>query len=100
MGAEIKKINHSGRPAKLNQKVKCLETGEVFSSYREAATALGLNRSNLYNCLKGFRNSVGGYHFEYCEESDDMANWLDEIDHERETCMAVIKKYWSKNGQK
>ena len=84
----IKNSGHSGRPAKLNRKVICLETGEAFDNYRDAAARLGVDRSNIYNCLKGFRGSAGGYHFEY---SDNDYCFMDEVDREIEEMEAEIE---------
>jgi len=44
--------------------VRCLETGDVFTSQKAAATAMGLAADHLSNHLNGLRENVGGYHFE------------------------------------
>lgn len=43
--------------------VKCVETGEIFSSIREAARVMKLDSSTIVKILKGKRKSIQGYHF-------------------------------------
>ena len=43
--------------------VKCVETGEIFSSIREAARVMKLDSSTIAKILKGKRKSIQGYHF-------------------------------------
>lgn len=46
-----------------------IATGEYneYCSQSECARQLGVNQSNITQCLKGKRRHVGGYVFEYCE---------------------------------
>ena len=44
--------------------VRCLETGDVFTSQRAAALAMNLAQDHLSNHLNGTRDNVNGYHFE------------------------------------
>ena len=46
------------------QAVRIIETGEVFESLKECASAIGGDTSNICNCLKGKLNSHKGLHFE------------------------------------
>ena len=48
--------------------VKCVETGIVYESLREAAKAVGASTANICNCCKGKRHTAGGYHWEYARE--------------------------------
>jgi group I intron endonuclease len=41
----------------------CVETGEVFTSYSEAANKLGARSATISDCIKGTRRMSGGYHF-------------------------------------
>lgn len=48
------------------KKVKCIETGEVFSSILAAAKATGQKTSShIGECCSGKRRSAGGYHWEF-----------------------------------
>lgn len=53
----LKKSN--GKP------VKCVETGEVFASQKEASESLGLDRNVVNQCLQGRSKTAGGFHWEY-----------------------------------
>jgi len=49
------------------KKVRCIETGVVFNSVKEASLSLGLNKCAVLNSTKrGYRS--GGYHWEYVNE--------------------------------
>ena len=52
----------AGRP---KQKIKIVETGQIFESETECARAIGGNVSNVCNCLAGRRFTCKGFHFEY-----------------------------------
>lgn len=47
--------------------VVCLETGVVYSSMKEAATATGATSSGISQCCKGIRKICAGYHWRYAE---------------------------------
>lgn len=55
------------------EKVRCIETGEVFNSVADAAKAVGVCRSSISNNLIGRSKSCGGRHFEYmrCKYDDE-----------------------------
>ena len=47
------------------KRVRCVETGEVFDSYKEAAKEKGLiSGSSISNCLRGMSKTAGGLHWE------------------------------------
>ena len=54
------------------KKVLCVETSVVYSSIKEAATAVGLS-SGTHICLvcQNKRKTAGGYHWKYVEETND-----------------------------
>lgn len=67
----LKENNH-----KRKQKVKCIETGEVFESLNVAGRKFNIRSSRIAYAIQGkpgFR-SVRGYHFEYIKEEfkDDI----------------------------
>lgn len=47
----------------LANKVKCIETGEIFSSQAEAARLLKLPKDGLRKYFKGVQKTVGGFTF-------------------------------------
>ena len=47
--------------------VLCIELQTVYSCGKEAAEALGLQRSHISNVCRGKRATTGGYHFRYWE---------------------------------
>lgn len=49
-------------PARL-QKVRCVETGEVYESMTAAEKALGLNRAMMSAHLRGRVKNINGHHF-------------------------------------
>ena len=53
------------------QKVKCIETDEIFESITDAAKQYSLNRRNIGNCCSGKRKSCGGFHWEYVGEKNE-----------------------------
>lgn len=61
-------INYGARNEKASQKiskpVKCIETGVIYKSGREAALALGVHYSAVSNVLTGRQKTLKGLHFE------------------------------------
>lgn len=53
------KTYSSGKP------VRCIETGQIFDSTREAARQLDLHQSCISAICRGERKSTHGYHFEF-----------------------------------
>ena len=45
--------------------VRCIETGEVFTSLRTAAKAHHTTSASICNCCKGRGRTAGGYHWAY-----------------------------------
>ena len=48
-----------------NKGVVCVETGEIFSSIRQASKSSNVDFSNIAKCCKGKLNTAGGYHWQY-----------------------------------
>lgn len=48
-------------------KVRCITTGEIFNSIKEAAETYNLAHSNIVACCNGRRNKCGGMEWEYVE---------------------------------
>lgn len=51
--------------------VRCIETGVVFSSVREAAEKMDLHSTTICQQIKGRVKHTGGFHFEYVKESKE-----------------------------
>ena len=47
------------------RKVKCITTGKIYNSIKEAADELGLYHSNIVACCNGRRATCGGLEWEY-----------------------------------
>lgn len=58
---QVISANRQGAPSWV---VRCLETGEVYSSQRSAAIANGIAESDLSRHLNGIRDLSEGLHFE------------------------------------
>ena len=43
----------------------CVETGATFESLMEAERQTGVQHGNICRCLRGERNTAGGYHWKY-----------------------------------
>ena len=55
------KANRQGPPSWV---VRCVETGEVFSSQNKAADSLGIGSKDISCQLNGIKPDVNGLHFE------------------------------------
>ena len=51
------------------RKVRCIETGEVYNSYREAGKAIGVAPCSVRKVVLGEQESTKGLHFEAVEEN-------------------------------
>ena len=62
-------LNHSHVIEKASvakfRKVKCVTTGKIYNSIKEAANELGLYHSNIVACCNGRRATCGGLEWEY-----------------------------------
>jgi hypothetical protein len=46
------------------QPVKCVELNAAYGSVREAANLLNINECSISNCIRGRRQTAGGYHWQ------------------------------------
>ena len=52
----------------VNQKaVKCLETGIIYYSTKEASRQTGINNTGISKVCNGKRKTAGGYHWEFVD---------------------------------
>ena len=67
---ETKQLFSQQRKGNTNsaKKVKCLNTGEIFNSAKEAAEHLGLVQGSITRVCRGERPSIKGYKFEYIKK--------------------------------
>ena len=49
----------------VNKEVVCVDTGEVFSSIRQASRATGADPSAIAKCCNGKRKTANGYQWQY-----------------------------------
>ncbi len=57
----LKKAHHKGRP------VRIIETGEVYPTITECASAVCGNEPGISRCLSNRRSTHRGYHYEYVD---------------------------------
>ena len=57
---------HSPQTGKLKlfTKIRCVETGVIYSDGQAAADAIGIHRQGIQNVLHGKQKTAGGYHWE------------------------------------
>lgn len=49
------------------RKVRCITTGEIYNSIKEASESLGIPHSNIVACCNGRRRKCGSLEWEYAE---------------------------------
>ena len=52
-------------------KVRCITTGKVYASIKEASDSLGLHHANIVACCNGRRSKCGGLEWEYVKQEDE-----------------------------
>lgn len=55
---------------KLSKRVRCIETGIIYPSIKEASRQTGISDGSICSVCKGKRESVRGYHWEYVTEEE------------------------------
>lgn len=64
-------LNYGNRAKKYGEargkKVRCIETGIIYCSTREAERQTGCAHTHISNVCKGRARTCGGYHWEYVE---------------------------------
>lgn len=51
------------------KRVECIETGEIYESFADAARKTGLNRTKIVSVCTGKRKKTGGLHFRYYDQN-------------------------------
>ena len=57
---------------KIFTKVRCVETGKVYNSQKDAAHDVGIHPYGITCVLKGCQKTAGGYHWERVNEKQDF----------------------------
>lgn len=64
-------INYGNRTTKYiktrGHKVRCIETGKVYNSLREAERDTGCAHTHISECVRGIAKQCNGLHWEYVE---------------------------------
>lgn len=59
-------LKNSNAVKKSNsKKIRCIETGEIFTSITQASKKLKINRNNISNSCYGNTKNTKGFHFEF-----------------------------------
>ena len=61
------------------KRVRCIETGEEFSSIAMAAREKGLRSNSLWSVLRGPAKTAGGLHWEYAKNADEVYNEIKKL---------------------
>lgn len=78
----------------IMRKVRCVETGAVYQSEREAEKITGINSANISSCCsqrKGY-DTVGGYHWEFVDDNSNCVKY-------GEKTKLILQKYLSNPNQ-
>ena len=51
-------------------KIRCIETGRIFRSFREAERVMKIDKKGIRRCCSGLQDNTKGYHFEYVTEEE------------------------------
>ena len=64
-------INYGNRTTKYiktrGHKVRCIETGKIYNSLREAERDTGCAHTHISECVRGIAKQCNGLHWEYIE---------------------------------
>lgn len=63
---KIYELNVCGGLLNDIRQIRCINTGVVFPSVRDAARSTGVHQSAISYCLTGKRHTAGGLKWEYC----------------------------------
>ena len=67
----LKRDNKSGnrkdkrKGKRKGKSVRCVETGVIYSSIKEASEQTGIDQSNISKACRGVYQTAGGFHWEY-----------------------------------
>ena len=52
---------------KTSKPIRCIETGAIYSSIREAGRQLDISHGDIGRCCRGRRPTAGGFHWEFVD---------------------------------
>ena len=67
IGESVKGLMAGGNNP-MARSVICIETGEIFTSVKEAADSIGTTRVNVSRCVNGKNKTAGGFHWRHLNE--------------------------------
>lgn len=69
-----------GRPV-AHPKVKCVETGDIYDTYKAAGEAIGGSRYGVRKVCEGTQSHHHGRHYIWVTEEDNDDNSADDFRH-------------------
>ena len=79
------------KPKKDKNKIRCVETGEVFKTQREAGKKYGISPTCISYVLNGKQSKAGKYHWEW-DKPEQKIHKLENITGRRFGKLIVLKK--------
>lgn len=70
-GTKLGWCNYNPKEEINYKKVRCIELNKIFTSISEAGRSLNVNPSHISAVCKGKLKTIGGYHWEYVEETEE-----------------------------
>lgn len=70
IGESVKGLLVGGKNP-MARSVVCIETGEMFTSVKEAADSIGTTRVNVSRCVNGKNKTAGGFHWRLVSEEGE-----------------------------
>lgn len=63
----VNRYETPGKPV-THPPVLCIETGQVFKTFKEAAEATGGTKNGVFMCCRGLQREHHGFHYIFTEE--------------------------------
>lgn len=68
------RIKYDAKRRLLGQPVRCVESGMIYKSFRDAQRQTGISEANIRSCCVGRLKTSGGFHWECVDK--DYYDWL------------------------
>lgn len=79
------------KPEPVRRKVRCIETGEVFASLKQASEKTDALASHISACCNGDRQTAGGLHWEDADENEEVREMKTKVPQTSEEINRGIK---------